>query len=141
MIVILKKTAERQQVELFENWLRSMGLELHKSVGENHTIIGLVGDPSRVDMESILALDIVETVKRIQEPYKNANRKFHPEDTVVDVSGVPIGGGGRFTVIAGPCSVESEDQIVGVARDVKAAGAALLRRKRQKADLCGREGS
>ena len=79
MIVILKKSAERQQVELFNTWLHNMGLETHMSVGENHTIVGLVGDTSRVDMESILALDIVETVKRIQEPYKNANRKFHEE--------------------------------------------------------------
>ena len=76
MIVILKKNAEKQQVELFDGWLHSMGLETHKSIGANHTIVGLVGDTSRVDIESILALDIVETVKRIQEPFKNANRKF-----------------------------------------------------------------
>ena len=126
MIVILKKTAERQQVELFENWLRSMGLELHKSVGENHTIIGLVGDTSRVDMESILALDIVETVKRIQEPYKNANRKFHPEDTVIQVGNTQIGGG-NLTIMAGPCSVESEEQVVAIAKAVKASGATMLR--------------
>ena len=127
MIVILKKTAERQQVELFENWLRSMGLELHKSVGENHTIIGLVGDTSRVDMESILALDIVETVKRIQEPYKNANRKFHEEDTVITLCNGAQIGGGRFLVMAGPCSVETEEQIISVAQSVKAAGAQVLR--------------
>ena len=83
MIVILKKNAEPQQVRLFTDWLRSMGLETHLSVGENHTIVGLVGDTSRVDMESILALDIVEMVQRIQEPYKNANRKFHEEDTII----------------------------------------------------------
>ena len=127
MIVILKKTAERQQVELFENWLRSMGLELHKSVGENHTIIGLVGDTSRVDMESILALDIVETVKRIQEPYKNANRKFHEEDTVITLANGAKIGGGHFLVMAGPCSVETEEQIISVAQSVKAAGAQVLR--------------
>ena len=127
MIVILKKSAERQQVELFENWLRSMGLELHKSVGENHTIIGLVGDTSRVDMESILALDIVETVKRIQEPYKNANRKFHEEDTVITLANGAQIGGGRFLVMAGPCSVETEEQIISVAQSVKAAGAQVLR--------------
>ena len=127
MIVILKKTAERQQVELFENWLRSMGLELHKSVGENHTIVGLVGDTSRVDMESILALDIVETVKRIQEPYKNANRKFHEEDTVITLANGAQIGGGRFLVMAGPCSVETEEQIISVAQSVKAAGAQVLR--------------
>ncbi len=127
MIVILKKTAERQQVELFESWLRSMGLELHKSVGENHTIIGLVGDTSRVDMESILALDIVETVKRIQEPYKNANRKFHEEDTVITLANGAQIGGGHFLVMAGPCSVETEEQIISVAQSVKAAGAQVLR--------------
>ena len=127
MIVILKKTAERQQVELFESWLRSMGLELHKSVGENHTIIGLVGDTSRVDMESILALDIVETVKRIQEPYKNANRKFHEEDTVITLANGAKIGGGHFLVMAGPCSVETEEQIISVAQSVKAAGAQVLR--------------
>ena len=127
MIVILKKTAERQQVELFESWLRSMGLELHKSVGENHTIVGLVGDTSRVDMESILALDIVETVKRIQEPYKNANRKFHEEDTVITLANGAKIGGGHFLVMAGPCSVETEEQIISVAQSVKAAGAQVLR--------------
>jgi len=98
MIVILKKTAERQQVELFDSWLHSMGLETHKSIGANHTIVGLVGDTSRVDIESILALDIVETVKRIQEPYKNANRKFHEEDTVITLSNGAKIGGGHFLV-------------------------------------------
>ena len=126
MIVILKKSAERQQVELFDGWLHSMGLETHMSVGENHTIVGLVGDTSRVDIESILALDIVETVKRIQEPYKNANRKFHPEDTVIPVGNTRIGGG-TLTIMAGPCSVESEEQVVAIAKAVKAGGATMLR--------------
>ena len=127
MIVILKKSAERQQVELFNTWLHNMGLETHMSVGENHTIVGLVGDTSRVDMESILALDIVETVKRIQEPYKNANRKFHEEDTVVTLSNGAKIGGGHFLVMAGPCSVETEEQIISVAQAVKASGAHVLR--------------
>ena len=127
MIVILKKSAERQQVELFNTWLHNMGLETHMSVGENHTIVGLVGDTSRVDMESILALDIVETVKRIQEPYKNANRKFHEEDTVITLANGAQIGGGRFLVMAGPCSVETEEQIISVAESVKAAGAQVLR--------------
>ena len=96
MIVILKKSAEKQQVELFDSWLHSMGLETHKSVGANHTIVGLVGDTSRVDIESILALDIVETVKRIQEPYKNANRKFHEEDTVITLSSGAKSAAGTF---------------------------------------------
>ena len=127
MIVILKKNAEKQQVELFDSWLHSMGLETHKSIGANHTIVGLVGDTSRVDIESILALDIVETVKRIQEPYKNANRKFHEEDTVITLSSGAKIGGGHFLVMAGPCSVETEEQIVSVAESVKAAGAQVLR--------------
>ena len=127
MIVILKKDAEPQQVELFDNWLHSMGLETHKSIGENHSIVGLVGDTSRVDIESILALDIVETVKRIQEPYKNANRKFHEQDTVITLSNGAKIGGGHFLVMAGPCSVENEDQIISVAQSVKAAGAQALR--------------
>ena len=127
MIVILKKSAEKQQVELFDSWLHSMGLETHKSVGANHTIVGLVGDTSRVDIESILALDIVETVKRIQEPYKNANRKFHEEDTVITLSSGAKIGGGHFLVMAGPCSVETEEQIISVAESVKAAGAQVLR--------------
>ena len=127
MIVILKKNAEQQQVELFDSWLHNMGLETHMSVGENHTIVGLVGDTSRVDIESILALDIVEMVRRIQEPYKNANRKFHEEDTVITLcSGAKIGGG-HFLVMAGPCSVETEEQIISVAQSVKAAGAQALR--------------
>ena len=127
MIVILKKNAEQQQVELFDNWLHSMGLETHKSIGENHTIVGLVGDTSRVDIESIMALDIVETVKRIQEPYKNANRKFHEQDTVITLSNGAKIGGGHFLVMAGPCSVETEEQIISVAQAVKAAGAEVLR--------------
>lgn len=126
MIVILKKSAEKQQVELFDSWLHSMGLETHKSIGANHTIVGLVGDTSRVDIESILALDIVETVKRIQEPYKNANRKFHPEDTVIPVGSTQIGGG-TLTIMAGPCSVESEEQVVAIAKAVKQSGATMLR--------------
>ena len=127
MIVILKKNAEPQQVELFTSWLHNMGLETHMSIGENHTIVGLVGDTSRVDMESILALDIVEMVRRIQEPYKNANRKFHEEDTVITLCNGAKIGSGHFLVMAGPCSVEKEEQIISVAQSVKAAGAQALR--------------
>lgn len=115
MIVVLKKNAEKQQVEVFSSWLHSMGLETHMSVGENHTVVGLVGDTSRVDIESIMALDIVESVRRIQEPYKNANRKFHEQDTVITLSTGAKIGGGNFLVMAGPCSVENEEQIISVA--------------------------
>ena len=126
MIVILKRNADPAQLNQLENFIHGMGLEIHKSEGENSTILGLVGDTSKIDIDMIGALDIVENVKRIQEPYKNANRKFHPADTVVDIGGVKIGGG-NFAVIAGPCSVESEAQICEVAADVKASGAKLLR--------------
>ena len=126
MIVILKENPNPKQLENLKNWLRSMDMTIHESRGVNHLILGLVGDTSKVDIDLIRALDIVEDVKRIQEPYKNANRKFHPLDTIVEIGGAKIGGG-NFSVIAGPCSVESEEQIIGIARAVKAAGAALLR--------------
>ena len=127
MIVILKKHADRQQIDQFTDWLQGMGLDTHLSIGTNHTIVGLVGDTSRVDMESILALDMVEAVRRIQEPYKNANRKFHEEDTVITLDNGAKIGGGHFMVMAGPCSVETEEQIIAVAESVKAAGAQVLR--------------
>ncbi len=126
MIVILKQNADNAQLAQLENWIRQMGLDIHKSEGVNSTILGLVGDTSKVDIDLIGALEIVENVKRVSEPYKNANRKFHPMDTVVKVGGVKIGGG-NFAVIAGPCSVESESQICEVAAAVKASGASMLR--------------
>ena len=126
MVVILKQNADKAQLEQLESWIQGMGLSVHKSEGQNSTILGLVGDTSKVDIDLLSALYIVENVKRIQEPYKNANRKFHPMDTVIDVGGVKIGGG-NFAVIAGPCSVESEAQICEVAADVQKSGAKLLR--------------
>lgn len=126
MIVILKKNPDREQLENLSNWLKSQGLSIHQSEGENSLVLGLVGDTADLDMELIRALDIVKDVKRVQEPYKNANRYFHPEDTVVSVGDTKIGGG-YFQMIAGPCSVESPEQICEIARRVKAAGATLLR--------------
>ncbi|MBR3842456.1 MAG: 3-deoxy-7-phosphoheptulonate synthase [Christensenellaceae bacterium] len=126
MIVVLKSNPNQKQLDNLMMWLRSMDLDIHASEGAKHTILGLVGDTSKVDIDLISALDIVDEVKRIQEPYKNANRKFHPEDSVIDVNGVKIGGG-NFQIIAGPCSVETEEQICEVAKDVKASGATLLR--------------
>ena len=126
MILLLKKDATKEQIDSLSAWLESQGFRLHLSEGEKTTLLGLVGDTSAVDIERLRALDIVEDVKRIQEPYKNVNRKFHPEDTVIEVAGRKIGGG-NFAVIAGPCSVETEEQIVGVAEAVKASGADLLR--------------
>ena len=127
MIILLKSRADQKQVDNLKSWLKSMGFDIHMSQGQTQTIMGLIGDTSRVDIDVIKSLEIVENVQRVQEPYKNANRKFHAEDTVVEVApGVKIGGG-NFEIIAGPCSVETEEQIVYVARRVKAAGAQLLR--------------
>lgn len=126
MVIILKNNPDQKQLENLISWLRSMDLDIHMSEGASTTIIGLIGDTSTVDMELINALDIVEAVRRIQEPYKNANRKFHPEDTIVDIGGVKIGSG-NFQIIAGPCSIESREQVCQIALDVKAAGATLYR--------------
>ncbi len=125
-MILIKKDADPTQVENLKTLLRSKNIEPHVSKGSMQTLIGCVGDVAHLDPGLIEALDVVESVQRIQEPYKAANRKFHPEDSVVDCSGAKIGGG-HFAVIAGPCSVESEDQLVGVARAVKAAGASMLR--------------
>lgn len=126
MVVVLKPNTKQEQIENLKAWLESMDIATHISQGLNHTIIGLVGDTSVVDMDLIRALDIVENVQRIQEPFKNANRKFHNQDLVVDVGGVKIGGG-NFQIIAGPCSVESEEQVCYIAECVKKSGAGLLR--------------
>ena len=111
MIVVLKPNPNRDQLESLIAWLQEKGIIIHTSIGEAHTILGLVGDTSQLDIDLIAALDIVEDVKRVQEPYKNANRKFHPADTVVKVGDTQIGGG-SLTLMAGPCSVESEEQVV-----------------------------
>ncbi|MEG1501666.1 MAG: 3-deoxy-7-phosphoheptulonate synthase, partial [Clostridiales bacterium] len=126
MIVILKKDPNQIQLDNLSSWLKSQGLEIHTSVGMSQIILGLVGDTSALDTNLIKSLDIVEDVKRIQEPYKNANRKFHPQDTIVKIGNVQIGGG-HVAVIAGPCSVESEEQICAVAESVKKSGAVMLR--------------
>jgi len=126
MIVILKQEARQEQIDKLTAFFNGMGLKIHLSQGEHSTIMGLVGDTSRIDEDMIVTLDDVEAVRRIQEPYKKANRKFHPADSVIDCGGVKVGGG-MFQIIAGPCSVESEEQIIGIAKAVKAAGATLLR--------------
>lgn len=126
MIIVVKNSCEKQQFDNLVDWLKDLGVDIHVSRGQQSTVLGLVGDTCRVDMDLINSLDIVEKVQRVQEPYKNANRKFHPEDTIVEVGGHKIGGD-NFTVIAGPCSVESEEQIIAVANAVKKAGAKLLR--------------
>ncbi len=126
MIIVVKNSCEKSQFDNLVDWIKELGLDIHVSRGETSTVLGLVGDTSRVDMDLISSLDMVDKVQRVQEPYKNANRKFHPEDTVVEVAGHKIGGL-NFQVIAGPCSVESEEQIIEVAKSVKASGATMLR--------------
>ena len=126
MIIVVKDSCEEKQYENLIEWIKDLGLDVHVSRGANSLVLGLVGDTSKVDIDLISSLDIVEQVQRVQEPYKNANRKFHPNDTIVDVSGRKIGGS-NFNVIAGPCSVESEKQIIEVAEAVKKAGATMLR--------------
>ena len=126
MIAILKRGTTPEQTEHLIQWLKHMDLDVHMSEGKEFTILGLVGDTTRVDMELLNSLEIVENVRRVSEPFKQANRKFHPNDSVISCANVKIGGG-NFAMIAGPCSVESEKQIVDVATSVKAYGADILR--------------
>ncbi len=126
MIAVIKQGVSEAQIANLVNWLETQNLTVHRSEGVYTTILGLVGDTTQVDIELLQNLEIVERVTRISEPFKSANRKFHPEDTVVDVSGVKVGGG-HFAIIAGPCSVESENQIIAIAKQVQASGATLLR--------------
>ena len=126
MIAILKEGTTIQQRDSLCDWFKSMGLEVHLSEGQYKTIIGLIGDTSKVDIDLVESLNMIESVKRITEPYKNANRKFHTDDSVVNIGGIKIGGG-NFQIIAGPCSVESREQIISIAKSVKASGATLLR--------------
>lgn len=126
MIIVVKNSCEKTQFNNLIEWVKDLGLDVHVSQGENATVLGLVGDTAKVDIDLISTLDIVEKVQRVQEPYKNANRKFHPEDTIVQVGNSKIGGL-NFQVIAGPCSVESEAQIIEIANAVKQAGATMLR--------------
>ncbi len=126
MIVILKPGVSEDKRGQLMSWLEGQGLAVHVSEGQFQTVLGLVGDTTQVDMDLIASLGIVDSVKRVSDPFKRCNRKFHPDDTVVKVGDLEIGAG-HFVMIAGPCSVESEEQIVGIARDVKAAGAHILR--------------
>ena len=127
MITVLKSTATKEQRDHLISWLESQNVQVHISEGSEYTVLGLVGETAHIDMELLESLEIVDSVKRVSEPFKKVNRKFHPDDTVVDAGGVKVGGRTHFAVIAGPCSVESRDQIIGVAESVKASGASLLR--------------
>ena len=126
MIAVLKRGTNDKQIADLKAWIESQGLQVHLSKGDYQTIVGLVGDTSRIDEDLLISLDIVETVKRISEPFKSANRKFHPDDTVVSIADTSVGGD-IFAVMAGPCSVESREQVIEVAKAVKAAGATMLR--------------
>ena len=126
MIVVLKHGVSEEKKAQLIAWLEALGLRIHISDGEFQTVLGLIGDTTTVDIDLVESLEIVDSVKRVTEPFKCCNRKFHPEDMVVEIGDVKVGGG-NFVMIAGPCSVESEEQIVTVAKAVKAAGAALLR--------------
>ena len=126
MIVIFKKDASQAAIDALCRQFEAQGLKIHNSMGQHTHLVGLIGDTSAVDVDLVRANAAVEEVKRVSEPYKKANRKFHPEDTVVKVGNTQIGGG-NLTLMAGPCSVESEEQVVAIAKAVKASGATMLR--------------
>ena len=126
MIAVLRDGVTEKQTESLCSWFENQGISVHISKGQYQTVLGLIGDTSKIDIELLEGLDIIESVKRISDPFKSANRKFHPDDTVIDINGVKIGGG-NFAMIAGPCSIETPEQIMGIAKEVKAAGATLLR--------------
>lgn len=126
MVIVLKNSATEKQIDQLMDWLHSFDVKTNLVQGVHSNIIGLIGDTTSIDVEAVQAKEIVEAVKRVQEPYKNANRRFHPDDTVIEVRGRKIGGG-NLNVIAGPCSVECEEQIITTAIAVKEAGATMLR--------------
>ena len=126
MIITVRNQQDKKQINNLLKWIEESGLQANVVEGQTSTIVGLIGDTSRIDIDLVRSLEIVENVTRIQEPYKKANRTFHPEDTIVDVAGHKFGGN-HFQIIAGPCSVESEKQVIEIAQSVKASGATILR--------------
>ncbi len=126
MIIVLKKGIEEGQKTHLKEWIEDQGISIHESEGEYCSILGLIGDTGKIDMELIEGMDIVESVKRVSDPFKSANRKFHPEDTMIQIGDLKLGKG-HFQMIAGPCSVESHEQICEVAKAVQSAGATILR--------------
>ncbi|MBO7302690.1 MAG: 3-deoxy-7-phosphoheptulonate synthase [Clostridia bacterium] len=126
MIAVLKNGTNEKQIDNLSSWLKAQGLDVHISKGSEHVVIGLIGDTSKIDPELLESLEIVDSVKRISEPFKSANRKFHPDDSVIKVGNTSVGGN-VFAIMAGPCSVESEEQVIEIAKAVKAAGATMLR--------------
>ncbi len=126
MVIKLRQEADIEKKAILKGRLKALGFDIHESKGVGTELWGLVGDTSILEDDYLLANEVVEDVMRVQEPYKMANRKMHPEDTIIDIKGKKIGGG-HFQVIAGPCSIESKEQIVEVAQDVRESGAGLLR--------------
>ena len=126
MIIAIKNNTSKEQFENLIAWLETRNVSVHISKGEYQTVLGLIGDTRNIDIELLEGLDIVQKVTRITDPFKNVNRKFHPDDTIVSVGEAKVGGG-NFAIIAGPCSVESEEQIIAVAKSVKQSGATMLR--------------
>jgi len=126
MVIVMKPGTPEQEWKKIKENLEGRGYQINEIVGSGQTILGVIGDTSALDMNMLKVNECVDKVMRVQEPFKRANRSFHPEDSVIDISGVKIGGR-KLAVIAGPCSVENEKQIVGVAKSVKLAGATLLR--------------
>ena len=126
MVAVLRPGATKEQIDNLTAWMEGRGLKVHLSRGEFHTIMGLIGDTSKIDTELLESLEMVESVKRISEPFKSSNRKFHPDDSIIEVAGLKIGGP-HFHIIAGPCSVESPEQILAIAQSVRRSGASILR--------------
>lgn len=126
MIIAIKNNTSKEQFENLIAWLETRNVSVHISKGEYQTVLGLIGDTRNIDVELLEGLDIVQKVTRITDPFKNVNRKFHPDDSIVSVGDAKVGGG-HFSIIAGPCSVESEEQIIAVAKSVKQSGATMLR--------------
>lgn len=126
MIAVVRDSATTEQLDHFVRWIEDRGFKTNVSQGDNETLVGIIGDTTRIDPFLLESMDIVERVQRVSEPFKLANRKFHPEDTVVDCGHGVLVGGGNFQVIAGPCSVEG-DNLIEIARAVRAAGATMLR--------------
>src|SRR5665647_3182603 len=126
MIIVVKPNTKEEEIQRLIKMIETQGLKIHFSRGVDHTILGIVGDTTLVDVEKIRSSRIVKDVLRVQEPYKKANRLFHPEDTIIDVKGRKVGEG-TVSVFAGPCSVESEDQVVSIAKSIKESGATFLR--------------
>ena len=127
MIITMKKEATKLDIENVMRQLKDKGLQIHESIGENYNVFGVVGDTSQVDPKRIEANPHVASVVRVSSPYKKASRMFHPEDTVVDVNGIKIGGKEKLVVIGGPCSIEGKDMITRLAKEVKEAGGVMLR--------------